>query len=101
MLVRTVMVAHATLDAIDAAIAADDGAAFRLLEGELMPLAADAYRGEEEAHLGHLGASILGRDCPREIWYSFRWVHREKHEPRMLRLFIRGHLEEPRFIALL
>ncbi len=101
MLLRTVMVAHKTLDAIDAAIDADGGARFRILQGELFPQAADAYRGEDGGHRGHLGASVLGRDCAREIWYGFRWVHREPFEPRMLRLFNRGHLEEPRFVALL
>lgn len=101
MLLHSVRVAVKTLDAIDAAIRADDGAAFRVLQGQLMPLAGDAYRGEEDEHRGHLGASVLGRDCPREIWYGFRWAHRAKHDPRMLRLFNRGHLEEPRFVALL
>jgi hypothetical protein len=101
MLLRTVMVAHKTLDAIDAAIAADGGAAFRVLQGKLMPLALDAYREKEDPHRRHLGASILGRDCAREIWYSFRWVQRGQFEPRMLRLFNRGHLEEPRFVAML
>jgi hypothetical protein len=101
MLLRTVMVAHATLDAIDTAMEADDGARFRVLQGELFPKAADAYRGEDGGHRSHLGASILGRDCAREVWYSFRWVRREPFEPRMLRLFNRGHLEEPRFVAML
>lgn len=101
MLLRTVMVAHATLDAIDAAITADDGARFRELSGQLIPQADDAFRGKEDGHRGHLGASMLGRECAREIWYGFRWVHRGKFEPRMLRLFNRGHLEEPRFVAML
>lgn len=101
MLLRTVMVAHATLDAIDAAIDGDGGARFRVLQGELFPQAEDAFRGEDGGHRGHLGASVLGRDCPREIWYGFRWAHKGRFEPRMLRLFNRGHLEEPRFVALL
>ena len=101
MLLRTVMVAHATLDAIDAAMDADGGARFRVLEGELFPQADDAFRGEDGGHRGHLGASVLGRECAREIWYGFRWTHREPFEPRMLRLFNRGHLEEPRMVALL
>lgn len=101
MRLHTVMVAHATLDAIDAAISADDGAAFRVHQGKVIPNLGDAFRGEDEVHRSHLGASILGRECPREIWYSFRWVHRAKPEPRMLRLWNRGHLEEGRFIAML
>lgn len=95
------MVAHATLDAIDAAIAADDGAAFRQHQGKVIPTLDDAFRGEDEAHRSHLGASIIGRDCARDIWYGFRWVYSAKPEPRMLRLWNRGHLEEGRFIAML
>lgn len=101
MLLRTVMVAVKTLDAIDAAIDADGGAAFRQWEGKIMPTLADAYHGEDGGHRAHLGASILGRDCAREIWYAFRWAYAGKTEPRMLRLYNRGHLEEGRFIALL
>lgn len=104
MLLRTVTVAHATLDAIDAAINADGGAAFRVLEGELFPKAGDAYRGaDDDGARTHLGASLLGRECAREIWYRWRWAGagRGATEPRMLRLYNRGHLEEPRFIAML
>lgn len=49
----------------------------------------------------HLGASIIGRECKREVWYKFRWAKKETFEPRMLRLFGRGHREEPEFIRLL
>lgn len=44
----------------------------------------------------HLGASIIGGECPREIWYSFRWVYHKVFSGRMYRLFNRGHLEEKR-----
>lgn len=101
MLLRTVVVAHATLDAIDSAIDADDGGAFRQHLGKVMPLAEDAYRGQESGSRGHLGASIVGGECARAVWYSFRWAHKAKHEPRIMRLFNRGHLEEPRFVAML
>jgi CRISPR/Cas system-associated exonuclease Cas4 (RecB family) len=47
----------------------------------------------------HLGASIIGRECEREIWYKFRWIDREVFDGRKLRLFETGHLEEPRLIA--
>ena len=46
----------------------------------------------------HLGASIIGRPCARQIWYSFRWVKRQRHHARTLRLFDRGNLEEARFV---
>lgn len=95
------MVAHATLDAFDKGIEADGGGSFRQWLGRVIPHMSDAYRAEDGGHRSHLGASILGRECAREIWYSFRWAHKEKFEPRMLRLFNRGHLEEARMIALL
>ena len=35
----------------------------------------------------HLGASIIGKDCERALWYDFRWVTRWAFTGRMLRLF--------------
>lgn len=52
-------------------------------------------------HREHLGVSVIGAKCWRQLWYAFRWVKLEKHEPRMKRLFNRGHLEEPKFADLL
>lgn len=49
----------------------------------------------------HLGASVIGRECARELWYGFRWAHYKRHDGRMLRLFQRGHLEEGRIIEYL
>ena len=60
------------IDAIDLAWADEQGASFRY----------------------HLGASIIGRECPREIFYSFRWWFNVQHTGRMLRLFERGQREE-------
>jgi hypothetical protein len=45
---------------------------------------------------GHLGASQIGRECEREIWYNWRWVKPKDFEGRLLRLFETGHLEEER-----
>jgi len=42
----------------------------------------------------HLGASMLGHECDRWIWLSFRWAVQSKFSGRMLRLFRRGHREE-------
>jgi hypothetical protein len=50
-----------------------------------------------DGHRAHLGASVLGHECPRYLWYTFRWVRDHKHTPRMYRLFNRGHREELRF----
>lgn len=53
------------------------------------------YTGE---HRDHLGASVIGQECQRKIWYDFRWVKFEVFDGRMLRLFNRGHMEEELFI---
>lgn len=62
----------------------------------------------------HLGASVIGRECDREIWYSWRWFSKARFkrrdretgeeldvEPSMRRLFQRGHAEEDRFVSYL
>src|ERR1035437_7556429 len=55
----------------------------------------------ESGHRNHLGASELGNECWRELYYKFRWVKLEKHDGRKLRLFNVGHSAEPRFITYL
>lgn len=55
----------------------------------------------ESGHRNHLGASELGEECWRKLWYGFRWVKQEKFSGRMLRLFNVGHSAEPRFITYL
>lgn len=57
------------------------------------------YRWWEKTHGGtgfraHLGASLIGRPCDRELWYSFRWCVPASFSGRMLRLFDRGKREE-------
>lgn len=49
----------------------------------------------------HLGASIIGRECQRELVYSFRKAFTRKFSGSMLRLFDRGHEEEARFTEFL
>src|ERR1700760_1841054 len=49
----------------------------------------------------HLGASELGEECTAKLWFKFRWTFQETFNGRMLRLFRRGHTEEPKLIALL
>lgn len=46
----------------------------------------------------HLGASQMGDECSRKLWYIFRWIKSESFTGRMLRLFQVGHQAEPRFI---
>jgi hypothetical protein len=46
----------------------------------------------------HLGASIIGHECDRHLWFTFRWIKHQIHDGRKYRLFNRGHKEEARFI---
>lgn len=90
-----------TLTAIEESMERDQGASFRVFLGKVIPFMGDAYRGADEGFRSHLGASMIGRNCAREIWYGFRWALKAAHKARILRLFNRGHLEEARFIAAL
>jgi hypothetical protein len=57
---------------------------------------------EAEADNGfrpHLGASRIGIECSRALWYEFRWSKKASFSGRMLRLFETGQLAEPRFIS--
>ena len=49
-------------------------------------------------HSRRLGASGAGKECERAVWYGFRWAKMADFGGRMLRLFERGDLEEPRLI---
>lgn len=62
--------------------------------------AIDSYHeaNQEDGRRAHLGASIIGRSCSRALWYTFRWARSPRHKGRLLRLFRRGHEEEPRMI---
>ena len=46
----------------------------------------------------HMGASMLGSACERWMWLSFRWAVQPVFPGRILRLFRRGHQEEPNII---
>lgn len=96
-----VILASKTLAAIDAAVEADQGAAYRVWLGKVIGHIGDAYRGADDGFRSHLGGSLIGRECSRDIWMGFRWVVKPQFSGRILRLFNRGHLEEARFIALL
>lgn len=55
-------------------------------------------KGQDTNGRAHLGASLIGRPCDRELWYSFRWATIKKFDGRMLRLFKRGQREEAEFL---
>lgn len=88
-----------TMRKIDAMIEEDGGARFRGWLGRVLPHIGDAYSTEPDGHRSHMGASVLGTECARAVWYGFRWVTKSSFAGRLLRLFNRGHLEEGRIIA--
>lgn len=90
-----------TLNAIEEQIKSDQGAAFRTFLGKVIPHMGDAFRGADDAFRSHMGASQIGTECGRAVWYNFRWATKKQHPGRLMRLFNRGHLEEARFIAML
>lgn len=90
-----------TITRINEAIEADNGSSYRGWLKKVLPHINDAYNEEDDPLRSHLGASIIGTECSRAIWYSFRWAEASKFNGKMLRLFNRGHLEEGRFIAAL
>jgi hypothetical protein len=47
----------------------------------------------------YIGASVIGTECERAIWYGFRWYDQPKFPPRIRRRFETGHAYEPRVIA--
>lgn len=95
------VIAFRTLTMIDQMVAEDQGARFRGWLGKVIPHIGDAYRTDEDGHRTHMGASLLGGECARAIWYNFRWATKSAFPGRVLRLFNRGHIEEARFIAML
>lgn len=56
-------------------------------------------RNAATEHRPHLGASLIGRECARELWLIFRWAGITRHSGRLLRLFERGQREEAVFVA--
>lgn len=74
------------------------------LSDAIDPIVAAIYeqyevRGKKEQSRTYLGASIIGKECKRALWYDFRWATREQFEGRMYRLFQTGFAEEGRFVA--
>lgn len=92
-------IAQKTLDLIEKTMETDQGATYRGLLRNLMAKAEDAYSTDNTPFRNHLGASLIGRECPRELWYSFHWCVLNRFDGRMLRLFNSGHLMEPKIVA--
>jgi len=58
-----------------------------------------AYEADrDDGFRNHLGASLIGKDCERALWYEFRWATSASFPGRVLRLFETGQLEEDRLV---
>lgn len=66
-----------------------------IIEDEINEYCVSFY--DDGEHRKHLGASIIGNPCSRQLWYTFRWCKRQTFDGRMHRLFNVGHDAEPRF----
>ena len=93
--------AEKTMEAIEAVMMADQGNSYRAHLKPALLEASDIYKQEEDGYRSHLGASVIGRECARQVWYMHRWVKPERFSGRMLRLFNRGNIEEARMVAVL
>lgn len=56
-------------------------------------------KGDSEPTRGYLGASIIGHECDRFLWFTFRGCVTKNFDGRMYRLFERGKREENVFIS--
>lgn len=56
-------------------------------------------KGDSEPTRCYLGASIIGHECDRFLWYTFRGCVTKAFDGRMYRLFERGKREENAFIS--
>ena len=56
-------------------------------------------KGDSETARGYLGASIIGHNCERYLWYNFRFCCKPEFSGRMYRLFDTGDHEEERLVA--
>lgn len=55
--------------------------------------------GQDRDNRNHLGGSVIGRSCEREVWLSWRWARRPDFPGRIIRLFRRGQDEEEKVVA--
>jgi CRISPR/Cas system-associated exonuclease Cas4 (RecB family) len=61
--------------------------------------AIEKSKANPDIYLGRIGASFVGEECIRQIWFDWRGFGREKFSGRMLRLFDTGHQQETRIVA--
>lgn len=56
------------------------------------------YSKLPQEHRPHMGASLIGHNCDRYIWLTWRWALKPDFDGRMLRLFKAGQDAETRFM---
>lgn len=56
------------------------------------------YESKPQEHRPHMGASVIGHNCDRFIWLTFRWAMKPEFKGRILRLFSTGQREESRLV---
>lgn len=56
------------------------------------------YESKPQEHRPHMGASLIGHNCDRYIWLTWRWALKPEFKGRILRLFETGKREEARLI---
>ena len=85
---------------IDEAVA-EDPAAWRRAQARWLERCTD-WKDEGNRVRSHLGASVIGKECPRSVALSYRKAAPDAAvDGRMVRLFNRGHMEEARLAACL
>lgn len=56
------------------------------------------YESKPQEHRPHMGASLIGHQCDRYIWLTWRWALKPEYKGRILRLFDTGKREELRLV---
>lgn len=56
------------------------------------------YESKPQEHRPHMGASLIGHECERYVWLTWRWVLKPEFKGRILRLFDTGKREESRIL---
>lgn len=56
------------------------------------------YESKPQEHRPHMGASLIGHQCDRYIWLTWRWALKPEFAGRILRLFDTGKREESRLV---
>lgn len=79
----------------------DVGSLLKISERVSIDIDGWAERKYNDGFRRHMGASVVGHECQRYVWLSFRWIKAERFDGRRLRLFQRGHREENAFVEYL